>query len=413
MSCNANNFRARPFTFSSLLWLWLAVVSQLSAAATQSVALKWNPSADTNVAGYRIYYGTTSFNYKNVVTVGNVTNAVISGLADETTFFFAATTTDAAGNESDFSNEATFTTAAAVAPVMGNQPPTLNDLAALTVYQNAGFQTIPLSGITSGSASEKQLLKVTATSSNPNLIANPTVNYTSPNTNGALVFKPSTTLTGTSIINVTVNDCGKTNNLTIKHFSITVIAPPNLLIPRFATPLTNTTAVVGQMVTFNAAVTGKAPFKFQWKFNGLNLSGATGATLTLKTVKTNQSGAYSVLVSNSAGSTNGIVQLSVKAATASKAKAQAVVPTINPLATAATLTSVKQANGQLAIAVSGIAGCKYVVQASSDLENGRTYKPTLLPSSFLSRMQAASNNAFTAPIIYHRKQFSLIWHSRC
>ena len=90
--------------FSSALVLF----SQLPVHAVESVTLTWNPSGATNVAGYKIYYGTASLDYANVVTVGNTTNATISGLVDGTTYYFAATTFDAAGQESSFSNEASY-----------------------------------------------------------------------------------------------------------------------------------------------------------------------------------------------------------------------------------------------------------------------------------------------------------------
>lgn len=86
-------------------WLFLF---QLSAHADQSITLSWNASVDPNVAGYKIYYGVASGDYTNCIDVGNVTNAAISGLAAGTTYYFAATTYDIYGNESDFSNEAIY-----------------------------------------------------------------------------------------------------------------------------------------------------------------------------------------------------------------------------------------------------------------------------------------------------------------
>src|SRR4029077_18745796 len=50
--------------------------------------------------------------------------------------------------------------------------------------------------------------------------------------------------------------------------------------------------------------TGTAPLAYQWKINGGSISGATNAALTLQSVTTNAAGAYSVTVSNSAGTTN-------------------------------------------------------------------------------------------------------------
>ena len=61
-----------------------------------------------------------------------------------------------------------------------NQPPTLNSIGNLTINENAGLQTVNLSGISSGAANENQTLTVTAVSGNTGLIPNPTVNYTTP-----------------------------------------------------------------------------------------------------------------------------------------------------------------------------------------------------------------------------------------
>jgi len=105
-----------------------------------------------------------------------------------------------------------------------NQAPTLNAIANLAIAQNTNQQTVALSGITSGAPNEIQTLKVTATSSNPNLIK-PTVSYTSPNTTGAITFKPARNSYGVATITVTVNDGGTSNNVVSKSFTVTVLAP--------------------------------------------------------------------------------------------------------------------------------------------------------------------------------------------
>ena len=91
-----------------------------------TVTLAWAPSLDSRVTGYKIYYGTTSHGYTNVVTAGNVTTISISGFQPGTTGYFAATAYDASGVESDFSNEASYqfpSTITTSAPVVsfGNQ----------------------------------------------------------------------------------------------------------------------------------------------------------------------------------------------------------------------------------------------------------------------------------------------------
>lgn len=53
-----------------------------------------------------------------------------------------------------------------------------------------------------------------------------------------------------------------------------------------------------------AAATGSPAPAFQWQRNGTNLPGATGATLALNNLNTNQTGSYLVVVTNIAGATN-------------------------------------------------------------------------------------------------------------
>src|SRR5208282_1613955 len=92
----------------------------------------------------------------------------------------------------------------------------------LTINENAGLQTVNLSGITSGAANQNQILTVSATSGNTNLIPNPTVYYTSANTNGSLTFTPVINANGSAIITVTVNDGGANNNIITRTFTVTV-----------------------------------------------------------------------------------------------------------------------------------------------------------------------------------------------
>ena len=182
----------------------VAVFGDSTLAA--SVSLAWNPSTDPTAAGYHVYYwdaGAASSNLlftAGLVSVGVVTNATVTNLVVGGTYTFAATTLDVSGVESLLSNEVTYqipSNAVVVAPVSPNHPPTLNALAALTIKENSGPQTVPLTGITSGASNEVQTLTVTAASSNPNLISALTVNYASPGTNGTLGFSPATNVYGT------------------------------------------------------------------------------------------------------------------------------------------------------------------------------------------------------------------------
>jgi autotransporter-associated beta strand protein/YVTN family beta-propeller protein len=60
---------------------------------------------------------------------------------------------------------------------------------------------------------------------------------------------------------------------------------------------------VASTATFNLTVTGPGPFTYQWRFNGVDIPGATGATLVLPSISTASQGVYSVLVANAYGAT--------------------------------------------------------------------------------------------------------------
>jgi hypothetical protein len=89
------------------------------------VTLAWSPSISTNVAGYKIYYGLASGVYNNSISVACSTNVTITGLAEGTTYYFAATAVDALGIESQFSNETTYSVPTDSTPTL-NPPDPLN-----------------------------------------------------------------------------------------------------------------------------------------------------------------------------------------------------------------------------------------------------------------------------------------------
>ena len=103
-----------------------------------------------------------------------------------------------------------------------NQPPTLDPIAPVALNEDAPAQIIDLDGISTGAFNELQTLEVTAVSSNPSLIPNPTVTYTSPNFSGSLRFTPVVNASGTAVITVTVNDRQSQNNTVVQTFSVTV-----------------------------------------------------------------------------------------------------------------------------------------------------------------------------------------------
>lgn len=70
-------------------------------------------------------------------------------------------------------------------------------------------------------------------------------------------------------------------------------------------------ALVGDAVQFCAYPNAAPPAQLQWLFNGTNLPGATNSCLYLANLQTNQSGVYTVIASNAAGTATTNVTLTV------------------------------------------------------------------------------------------------------
>ena len=77
------------------------------------------------------------------------------------------------------------------------------------ILGNAGQQTINLTGISAGPF-ESQAITITAKSSNPSLISDRTVSYTSPSATGSLSYAPLVDQTGSAVITITLKDAGGT-----------------------------------------------------------------------------------------------------------------------------------------------------------------------------------------------------------
>ena len=87
-------------------------------------------------------------------------------------------------------------------------------------------------------------------------------------------------------------------------------------VPSFTTQPASQTVNTGASVTFTVAVGGSPAPTLQWQRNGLNIAGATNATLSLTNVQTSDAGTYRVLANNSAGTaTSSAATLTVNAAT--------------------------------------------------------------------------------------------------
>ncbi len=85
------------FLVLSLLWSSCVFAAQIKLA--------WDANTESDLAGYRVYFGTTSGAYTNPVGVGNVTQYTLGGLTPGQTYYIAVTAFDTSEHESDYSNE--------------------------------------------------------------------------------------------------------------------------------------------------------------------------------------------------------------------------------------------------------------------------------------------------------------------
>ncbi len=83
--------------------------------------------------------------------------------------------------------------------------------------------------------------------------------------------------------------------------SLTVLLPVAIVAqPQTASVrLTNLTASLATNVTFSVTARGDLPISYQWRFNGVDIPGATGPSYTVTSVSTNSQGQFKVLASDS------------------------------------------------------------------------------------------------------------------
>jgi hypothetical protein len=134
---------------------------------------------------------------------------------------------------------------------------------------------------------------------------------------------------------------------------------------------TNQTVAVESPVTLTVTATGTLPLRYQWQVNGTNLvnggninngaviSGATNRALTISNVQTNNSGSYTVVVTNFGGS----VTSSVAVLTVASSPVITMQPTNQAMAVGATAT--------FAVTAVGIPPLRYQWQVNgTNLVNG-------------------------------------------
>ena len=193
------------FVFRNFIVLiFLILISCLYSPLVHSaeVTLAWDPNTDPDLGGYKIHYGLSSGNYSKLVDVGdpNPTAAVITGLVEGQTYYFAATAYDTSNNESNFSNEITYTV-----PVAQNNAPTIKgSIPDQTKDENAEAWSLDLTGFESDKEDSGKALDWSVKGANKALISIAIVD----SDNDTLTITPVANAHGSDIITLTLTDSG-------------------------------------------------------------------------------------------------------------------------------------------------------------------------------------------------------------
>src|SRR3569833_3518952 len=185
----------------------------LTSLRASSVNQTWEPSTDSNVVGYNVYYGTASHSYQTLIPVGNHVSAAVSGLSDGTTYYFAVTAIDAFGVESDFSTEISSHTS-------GNGTPSISLIGDQTV--NAGQATPAIAFSVTDSETSAGGVIVSGTSSDTTLVPNANIVLGGSGASRIVTVTPTPGLSGSVQITLTVSDG---TNSASSGFSLTVQPP--------------------------------------------------------------------------------------------------------------------------------------------------------------------------------------------
>ena len=213
-----------------------------------------------------------------------------------------------------------------------------------------------------------------------------------------------------TIASVTNADYGSytvqvSNAATTTTSGIATLSVPDVGAPKITTQPQSVTVTAGAQASFTVTATGD-DLSYQWSFNGNPIDGATNATYTIATAGSNNSGTYTVRVTNA----NGFV--TSNGATLSLVSSTVPVITTQPAANVeinqgATYKFTVVASGQAplsyqwsknGVAISGATGSSYTISPATGNDSG-TYTVTV--SNSLGSVTSSNSvlTVLTPPVI--------------
>jgi hypothetical protein len=271
------------------------------------------------------------------------------------------------------SNNATLTVnAAATAPSITSQPANQT----LTAGQTAMFSV---------TASGTAPLSYQWRKNGVNISGATASSYTTPAT--------TTTDNGSTFSVVVTNSAG---SATSNNATLTVNAAATA--PSITSQPANQTVTAGQTAMFSVTASGTAPMSYQWRKNGVNISGATASSYTTPaTTSTDSGSAFSVLVTNSAGSaTSNNAMLTVNAANVAPSITTQPANQTVTVGQSATFSVLATGSGTLSYqwrkngtAITGANASSYTTPATTSTDSGSTFSVVVSNSAG----SVTSNNA--------------------
>ncbi len=176
-----------------------------------------------------------------------------------------------------------------------NDPPTISNIPDQSLQTGSSTGAL---GFTVGDA-ETPLASLTlsAASSQLSLVPVSAIVFGGSGANRTVTVTPVGNTPGTVVVTVTVSDGTATVSDAFQiTISQTVVAPKIVAAPQ------GMTIQEGETALFSVTVDGTGPFAYQWLRDGNDIAGATEPTYVIRNATAAQAGAYSVRVSNSAGS---------------------------------------------------------------------------------------------------------------
>ena len=246
----------------SLLFMTFLVMVSLPGVVTNaysSITLNWTPPTTdtdgtplTDLAGYKVYYGTSSGNYGTPINVGNVTTYTISNLISGS-YYFVVTAYNLSGIESNYSNEV-------VKSNQGTADTTQPTVNTFTIPATATSLTVPISSFTATDNTAVTGFIVTESSTAPSATAagwSATVpaSYTATAAGAHTLYAYAKDAAGNvstgkrATITITITTpITDTTRPTVNTFTIPVTAT-SLTVPISNFTATDNTAVTGFIVT--------------------------------------------------------------------------------------------------------------------------------------------------------------------